>query len=153
MTKAEEILKIEDRKRIVRAIKQAEQETSGEIRFFIEDKCKGEVLDRASHIFAKLDMHKTDLRNGVLFYLSVLDRKFAVLGDSGINAKVPKDFWESVKIKVISKLVLGDIAEGVSQGIVEAGEKLQQFFPYQSNDVNELSDDIVFGDKKEDSHE
>lgn len=149
MTKAEEILKPEDRTRIVRSIKEAEKNTSGEIRFFIEDKCKGEVLDRASSIFHKLDMQKTELRNGVLFYLSVTDRKFAVIGDAGINAKVPKDFWESVKVKVISKLVLGEIAEGISDGISEAGEKLKTFFPYQINDVNELSDDIVFG-KRED---
>lgn len=134
-----------DKARIERAIKLAESNTSGEIRFFIEDKCKGEVLDRASFVFARLDMHKTELRNGVLFYLSTNDRKFAILGDAGINAKVPKDFWESVKNTTLGFLKDGEVAEGISQGIMAAGEKLKSFFPYQNDDVNELSDEIVEG--------
>lgn len=144
-------LSTDDKARIERAIKLAESNTSGEIRFFIEDKCKGEVLNRASFVFARLEMQKTELRNGVLFYLSTNDRQFAILGDAGINAKVPSDFWETVKTQTLSHLMDEEIAVGISQGIEAAGEKLKAFFPYQSNDVNELSDDIVEGlpeDKK-----
>lgn len=140
-----------DKARIERAIKLAESNTSGEIRFFIEDKCKGEVLDRASFVFARLEMHKTALRNGVLFYLSTSDRKFAILGDAGINAKVPSDFWETVKNTTLAYLKEGEVAGGIANGIEAAGEKLKHFFPYQSNDVNELSDEVVEGlpeDKK-----
>jgi uncharacterized membrane protein len=134
-----------DQMQIVNAIRVAETNTSGEIRVHIEKDCKDDVLDRASYIFEKLEMHKTQLRNGVLFYLAVVDKKFAILGDGGINAKVPEDFWESTKNVVISKLKDGFIAEGLAEGILKAGEQLKTYFPYQEDDVNELSDEISFG--------
>ncbi len=135
----------EQQKQIVEAIKQAEHNTSGEIRVHIENTCNIDVLDRAANIFAMLKMHKTDLRNGVLFYLSVEDRKFAILGDAGINAKVPKDFWDSVKNTVFEQFKSGNQTEGLIKGILMAGEKLKAHFPYQKDDVNELSDEISFG--------
>lgn len=130
---------------IVEAIKQAEHNTSGEIRVHIEKKCKIDVLDRAANVFAMLKMHKTELRNGVLFYLSVEDRKFAILGDVGINIKVPENFWDSVKNTVLEQFKQGNQTEGLIQGILMAGEKLKAHFPYQKDDVNELSDEISFG--------
>lgn len=135
----------EQQKQIVEAIKQAEHNTSGEIRVHIEKTCKIDVLDRAANVFAMLKMHKTQLRNGVLFYLSVEDRKFAILGDGGINAKVPSDFWDSVKNTVLEQFKMGNQTEGLVQGILMAGEKLKAHFPYQKDDVNELSDEISFG--------
>lgn len=135
----------EQQKMIVEAIKQAEHNTSGEIRVHIEKKCKIDVLDRAANVFAMLKMHKTELRNGVLFYLSVEDRKFAILGDAGINAKVPDNFWDSVKGTVLEQFKQGNQTEGLIKGILMAGEKLKTHFPYQKDDVNELSDEISFG--------
>jgi len=135
----------EQQKMIVEAIKQAEHNTSGEIRVHIEKECKIDVLDRASNVFAMLKMHKTELRNGVLFYLSVEDRKFAILGDVGINIKVPENFWDSVKDTVLEQFKQGNQTEGLIKGILMAGEKLKTHFPYQKNDVNELSDEISFG--------
>ena len=140
----------EQKKQIVASIKEAELNTSGEIRVHIENHCKKEVLDRASAVFATLDMHKTELRNGVLFYLSIKDHKFAILGDGGINAVVPDDFWSSIKDMMQNKFVEGEFTEGLSAGIKMAGEKLKAHFPYQSDDKNELSDDISFGDDKAD---
>ena len=136
-----------EKKQIVEAIKEAELNTSGEIRLHVEGSCKADVLDRAAYIFEKLDMHKTELRNGVLFYLAVADKKFAILGDAGINAKVPENFWDEIKETVISHFKLGKHADGLSLGIKMAGEKLKAGFPYQSDDVNELSDEISFGEK------
>ena len=135
----------EQQKQIVEAIKQAEYNTSGEIRVHIEEKCKKDVLDRAVDVFAMLKMHKTELRNGVLFYLSIEDHKFAILGDGGINAKVPENFWESVKETVLEQFKLDNQTEGLVKGILMAGEKLKAHFPYQKDDVNELSDEISFG--------
>lgn len=135
----------EQQNRIVEAIKQAEHNTSGEIRVHIEKTCKEDVLDRAADVFAMLKMHKTEQRNGVLFYLSIEDRKFAILGDAGINAKVPCNFWESVKETVLEQFKLGNNTEGLVKGILMAGEKLKAQFPYQKDDVNELSDEISFG--------
>lgn len=130
---------------IVAAIKQAEYNTSGEIRVHIEKRCKIDVLDRAANVFAMLKMHKTELRNGVLFYLSLEDHKFAILGDAGINTKVPENFWESVKETVLEQFKAGNQTEGLVKGILMAGEKLKAHFPYQKDDVNELSDEISFG--------
>ncbi len=135
----------ENKLQISNAIRVAETNTSGEIRVHIENHCKGNVLDRAAYVFEKLEMHKTELRNGVLFYLAVKDHKFAILGDAGINARVAGDFWESTKETVIAKLKEGLYAEGISEGIIMAGEQLKEHFPYQADDVNELSDEISFG--------
>ncbi len=135
----------EQKTQITDAIKQAEDKTSGEIRVHIESKCKGDVLDRAADIFAQLKMHKTELRNGVLFYLSVGDHKFAIIGDAGINAKTPENFWDSIKEKMLTDFKSGDIAHGLAEGIKMAGEQLKVHFPIQADDINELSDEISFG--------
>ncbi len=135
----------QDKLQITNAIRVAETNTSGEIRVHVENCCNGDVLDRAAYLFEKLEMHKTELRNGVLFYLAVQDRKFAILGDAGINQKVPADFWESTKNVVITKMKEGVYAEALADGIVRAGEQLKAHFPYQKDDVNELSDEISFG--------
>ena len=135
----------ENKLQIANAIRAAELNTSGEVRVHIEKHCKGDVLDQAAYIFEKLGMHKTELRNGVLFYLAVEDHKFAILGDAGINQKVPADFWEKTKELVLSKFKDGAVADGLASGIIMAGEKLKEYFPYQKGDVNELSNDISFG--------
>jgi uncharacterized membrane protein len=134
-----------DKLQITNAIRAAELTTSGVIRVHIEKHCREDVLDRASHIFKKLEMHKTELRNGVLFYLAVSDHKFAILGDAGINQKVPDNFWEEIKEKMAEKFKDGRFAEGLSQGIRMAGEQLKSHFAYQEDDVNELSDEISYG--------
>jgi uncharacterized membrane protein len=92
------------KQQITQAVKDAEHNTSGEIRVHIESDCNEDVLDRAAYIFAKLDMHKTKLRNGVLFYLSINDRKFAILGDAGINAVTPENFWDEIKKRLFQNL-------------------------------------------------
>ncbi|MGQ7870077.1 TPM domain-containing protein [Sunxiuqinia sp. sy24] len=137
----------EEKKQITDAVKAAELNTSGEVRVHVEGKCPEDVLDRAAYWFEKLAMHKTELRNGVLFYLAVTDQKFAILGDAGINAKVPSDFWDEIKEHVLSKFKEGRFADGLSEGIRMAGEQLKAHFPYQTDDVNELSDEISFGKK------
>ena len=135
----------EEEQQVVRAIQLAEHETGGEIRVHIESTCKGNVLDRAAWLFKSLKMHKTALRNGVLIYLSTDDRKFAIIGDSGINAVVPAGFWDDVKDLMTVNFSKGAIAEGFVLGIEKVGEKLKEFFPYQKDDVNELPDDISYG--------
>lgn len=128
---------------IGQAIKGAEKTTSGEIRLYIEDKCKEDVLDHAAFLFSELNMHKTELRNGVLFYLAMQDRKFAILGDGGINAKVESDFWNHIKEEMLRLFKNGEFAKGLEKGIAMAGKALSEHFPYQKDDVNELPDDII----------
>jgi len=137
----------QEKKQITDAIKAAELNTSGEIRVHVEGRCKDDVLDCAAYWFEQLKMHKTAARNGVLFYLAVTDRKFAILGDAGINAKVPDDFWEATKELMLSRFKEGRFADGLSEGIRMAGRQLKEHFPHQDDDVNELSDDISFGKK------
>lgn len=137
----------EEKKQITAAIGKAELNTSGEIRLHMEKKCPEDVLDRAAYWFEQLAMHKTELRNGVLFYLAVDDHKFAILGDAGINAKVPENFWEEIKTHMLAKFKEGQFADGLSQGILMAGEQLKTHFPHQEGDINELSDEISYGEK------
>lgn len=129
---------------IIQTISDAENNSSGEIRIHLESTCKEDVLDRATFIFKKLKMHKTALRNGVLIYLSVQDRKFAILGDVGINIKVPEGFWDQIKDMMISNFAKGEITTGLTEGIMMIGEKLKKFFPITRDDNNELSNEISF---------
>lgn len=144
---AKDALTDADEQRILAAIREAEQNTSGEIRVHLENYCEGDVLDRATEVFAELHMHLTKLRNGVLFYVAIKDHKFAVLGDAGINAVVPDNFWEDITAEVIKHFKQKQYAEGLATGIIMAGNQLKAHFPYDpKGDINELSDDISFGD-------
>ena len=134
----------EEQQKIISAIKEAELNTSGEIRVHIENRCKGETLERAAEIFYELKMHHTSARNGILFYLAVKDRKFAIIGDEGINRNVEHDFWNDIKDEMTSMFKEGQFTEGLVSGILKCGNKLKQYFPYQEDDVNELSDEISF---------
>jgi len=138
----------EDQKDLIRqAIADAELATSGEICVHIERHCKADVLDRSAFLFEKLGIHKTEKRNGVLFYLAIDDHKFAILGDAGINAVTPQDFWDNIKETMQKEFIEGRFTEGLTGGIRSAGEELKVHFPYEADDVNELSDDISFGDQ------
>ncbi|WP_018617903.1 TPM domain-containing protein [Spirosoma luteum] len=135
----------DEQQRIVASIRQAERNTSGEIRVHVEAHCTtADPVQRAIDVFAHLGMHQTKDQNGVLFYLAHADRKFAVVGDKGIDAKVPADFWETTKDLLRSHFAKGAYADGLSRGIEQAGQQLKQYFPYASDDTNELADDISF---------
>ncbi len=134
----------EQRDDIKQAIMNAELDTSGEIRVHIDSKCKGEVMDRAFQVFKKLKMHDTGLRNGVLFYLAVKNRKFAIIGDKGINEVVPEDFWEELKSDMLDAFREENFTDGLIDGITRTGTHLKQHFPYKTDDVNELPDEISF---------
>ena len=144
MSNATNILNREEDQRIVDAIRQAELNTSGEIKVHIENRCKGDVEERSIFIFNHLKLNETKLRNGVLIYLAVKDRKFAILGDEGINKVVGKDFWEDVKDLMLANFKEGHFADGLEQGIQRCGEKLKTYFPHQSNDINEIPDEISY---------
>ncbi len=135
----------QQRKQIEDAIREAEKNTSGEIRVHLESHCKEDVLDRSAYLFKKLEMHKTEQRNGVLFYLAVVDHKFAVIGDAGINSKVYGDFWKEINEIMTTCFKQGEFVGGLSKGILRCGEQLKTYFPYQKDDVNELPDEISFG--------
>ncbi len=126
------------------AIMNAELDTSGEIRVHIENTCKGDSLDRALEVFTKLGMEKTAGRNGVLIYLAVKNRKFAIIGDEAIHAVVTEVFWDSVKNKMMNRFRENQFTQGLVEAITETGLQLKKYFPYKTDDVNELSDEISF---------
>jgi len=144
--KASEFFTKEQQEQIRDAIREAEDLTSGEIRVHIETKTSGNVLDKASWIFKRIGMHGTAERNGVLFYLAVTNRKFAVIGDQGINSKVPEDFWDNIKATVKKHFSEGRFTEGIIEGISMTGTQLKVHFPFRKDDINELPDDISFED-------
>lgn len=139
----------QEQESIAKAIAEAEKATSGEVRVAIEKHCAGNPLERATQYFAELGMDKTAQHNGVLIYMAYADHKFAIIGDRGINKVVPDDFWETTQVAMKAHFMAGNLAEGIIAGIALAGEKLALFFPYQKDDVNELSNDIIFIDQKE----
>ena len=144
MSNAITILNREEDRRVVEAIKQAELNTSGEIKVHIENFCRGSVEKRSLVVFKRLRLNKTSLRNGVLIYLSVMDRRFAILGDEGINNVVEDGFWNDVKDLMQSHFKEGRFVEGLEQGIQRCGEKLKTYFPHQSDKINEIPDEISY---------
>ena len=141
------ILNGDEQERVVHAVSVAENMTSGEIRVVVEN-VVGDgktAFEKATKFFEELNMHKTKLRNGVLLYLAVADHQFAIIGDAGINARVTSDFWETTKEKMLEHFRVGDYASGLVAGITDAGEQLHHYFPRQADDVNELPNDIHFG--------
>jgi uncharacterized membrane protein len=142
---AKDIFTEEEQQQIREAIQHAELATSGEIKVHIENHCKEDAMDRAAYVFEQLQMHTTKERNGVLFYLALRDKQFAILGDVGINQKVSGDFWNSISAMMLGYFREGNFVKGLVEGVKEAGEQLKSHFPYQQDDENELSDDISFG--------
>lgn len=132
----------EDEQRIVSAIKEAEGQTSGEIRVHLENHTDEPNLEHAKHIFEKVGMTKTALRNGVLFYLAVKDHQFSIIGDKGIDEVTPEDFWDHIRDLMQEKFRKGQFTEGLIEGIREAGVALKKYFPREDDDINELTNEI-----------
>ncbi len=138
----EEFLSESEEKRIIEAIKKAEKNTSGEIRVHLESKKEKPSMQHAWEVFKKIGMQNTKEDNGVLFYVDVAHNVFTIIGDKGIDKVVPDDFWVSIKDKVLLHFKNKEFADGLIAGITEVGHKLKKYFPYQSDDVNELPDEI-----------
>lgn len=136
-----------DKNTIVDAITSAELNTSGEIRVHIDKKCKIDPIDKAIEVFEKLGMQNTEQRNGVLIYLATDNKKLAIVGDKGINNVVEDNFWDDIKNEMITHFKNGEFALGLSNGIIKSGEQLKTHFPYKSDDTNELTNEISFGDE------
>ena len=134
-----------EKERVVRVIREAERQTSGEIRIYLERKSRGEVLERAKNVFERLKMKRTKLRNGILIYFSLVDHSFAVLGDQGIHDKVGDSFWKEIVSTMEGHFSQDQFAEGLAAGIQRIGEKLKTYFPHEKGDINELRDEVQEG--------
>lgn len=145
MSKVEDFLTPQEEQEIVVAILNAEKNTSGEIRVHIEAHAKKDPYDRAKEIFHLLKMDNTKAENGVLIYVAVKDKKFTICGDVGIDKVVPKDFWITTRNSIQAQFKQGDFKQGIIDGIYTAGEELKSYFPWDSKDTNELSNEVSKG--------
>ena len=126
-------------------IASTEDHTSGEIRIHLDPVCPDDPLSRARAVFATLGMHRTAARNGVLIYVSIEDRKLAVVGDTGVDAHVPATFWTQVCADLATHLRAGRARQGLIGAVRDVGEALRQGFPRSPDDRNELPDDLSAG--------
>lgn len=137
----------EDNHLIVKAIRQAEKATSGEVRVFVESRCSWvNSIDRAAELFFSLKMEKTEQRNAVLVYVAMKDRQLAVFGDEGIHQKVGEAYWNKIVADMLGDFNKDDYAKGIAECVIQIGNALHTHFPYdRDTDRNELPDEIVFG--------
>jgi uncharacterized membrane protein len=142
MSKVEEFLSKQEEEEIISAIRIAEKNTSGEIRVHIEASSDKDHYERALEIFHLLKMDNTKDANAVLIYVAVNDKKFVIYGDKGINDVVAKGFWNSTKEVIQYHFKNNDYKQGIVEGILKAGEELQEHFPWQIDDQNELPNEI-----------
>ena len=132
-----------DQPRIIDAIHGAEQMTSGEIRVHVQPKAHGDIRSVAERTFERLGMTRTGLRNGVLLFIACEEQRFVILGDEGIDAKVPAGFWDEIAAKLTIRFQHGEFTEGIVEAIHSAGRELRQYFPRAHDDVNELPNEIT----------
>ena len=145
MSKVEDFLTKNEEAEVVEAIRLAEKNTSGEIRVHLEKETSIAPIERAVEVFHELGMDKTQLRNGVIIYVAVKSRKFAIYGDKGINDKVNDDFWNCTKDIMVNHFKTGNNVQALVEGIHNAGEQLRKYFSFEDDDTDELSNEISKG--------
>lgn len=140
--KQKDFLAALDKGRVAAAIEAAERRTSGEIRVHVQARAHGEIRKIAERTFERLGMTKTELRNGVLLFIACEEQRFVILGDRGIDEKVPPHFWDDIAARLTSRFKSGEITEGIVEAIESAGEELAHDFPREAGDVNELTNEV-----------
>ncbi|MEO6868256.1 MAG: TPM domain-containing protein [Ginsengibacter sp.] len=137
----------EENATLVNSIRDAEKQTSGEIRIFVESRCKYvDPLDRANEIFITLKMEETELRNGVLFYIATKDQQLAIYADKGIHEATGQEHWQNEVKAILAVFSKESTVSGICTAITKIGHALKQHFPYDADiDKNELPDEIIFG--------
>ncbi len=126
------------------AIREAEQSTSAEVKVVLARHCWRDSKTKARKIFGELGLDRTEQRNCVLLLLIVSNREFLIYGDQGLHEKVGQGFWDDVCRQMLDAFRREEFADGICQGVRRVGEKLAQYFPYQRDDVDEISNEIVY---------
>lgn len=137
-----DFLAVLDQQRIVEAIQYAEQQTSGEIRVHVQPRAADDIRNVAERTFERLGMTKTALRNGVLLFIACEEQRFTILGDRGIDEKVPSGFWDRIAAQLTIRFKAGEFTDGIVEAIHSAGNELRTYFPRSAADVDELANDI-----------
>ena len=141
----------EGQRRIADAITAAERHTTGEICVHVTPRCRGDVMRRATKTFNRLHLYTTKRRNAVLIFVAYEDRKFAILGDTGINEAVPKGFWDGEVAELGKYLKAGRPVDGLCEIIARMGDRLSEYFPGERDDENELSNEVSYDDLDDDT--
>ncbi len=141
----------EGQRRIADAITAAERHTTGEICVHVTPRCRGDVVRRATKTFNRLHLYTTKHRNAVLIFVAYEDRKFAILGDTGINEAVPKGFWDGEVAELGKYLKAGRPVDGLCEIIARMGDRLSEYFPGERDDENELSNEVSYDDLDDDT--
>ncbi len=146
-TRKKDLFALDDQQILLEAIREAEKQTSGEIRLYVENRCKFvDPLLRAAEVFWALKMDQTKERNGVLVYIALRDHQFAIFADQGIHEKTGEIFWQHEVTVMKQHLARNETIDALKRVITDIGAALKQHFPYDAaTDKNELPDDIVFG--------
>lgn len=146
-SRKKEFFSKEENEMIVQSIRDAERQTSGEVRVFVESRCRFvDPLDRAREIFLRLGMEETDQRNGTLLYVAIKDRQLAIFADKGIHQAVGQEYWDNAVAQILSFFDKHNYVPGIKECVRKMGEALKTHFPYHSDtDRNELPDNIIFG--------
>ena len=146
MANASGFFSIKEDERLIGAVKDAEKRSGGEVRIHLENSCKtSDPVERAVEVFNSLKMSATKNRNGVLFYMAIDDKKYAVIGDAGIDSKVPKGYWAFLRDRMQNYFLKEAYFEGLLDSIEDVTKHLEQHFPYPKDDANELLDDLSIG--------
>lgn len=135
-----------EQNKIAEAIRNAELLTSGEIRVYVAKHCKQTAIEKASFIFQDLKMHETKLRNAVLIFICPIDRKAAIVGDSGINSVIESNFWDNTLTELIAYCSKDLITEGICIAVEKVGDLIKKIYPYQEGDINELDNETILED-------
>jgi uncharacterized membrane protein len=139
-------LTAEETQQLDSAVRQAEKQTSGEIKVVLTRHCWADLRAKAAQVFKKHGLDKTERRNCAMIMMVLANREFLIYGDEGIHEKVGQDFWDDVRDTMLDKFKEGEFGEGLCVGVQRIGEKLAQFFPYRADDKDEISDDVAFED-------
>jgi len=135
----------EEQTAIIDTIKETEKKTSIEIRIHIESSCKENIFDHAAYVFKKLKMHKTKQRTGILLYLALQDKKYAILGDIGVNQYVNNTFWEILCNDLKKDFENENFSEGIIKSIIRCGKELELHLPVGKDDIDELPNTVNIG--------
>jgi uncharacterized membrane protein len=145
MASAKDFFNDAEKDAIVAAIRKVEIHTSGEIRVHIDNRCDEDAYERAVKVFQFLKMDQTAFRNGVLIYIAVKDRKFAIIGDEAIYQKVDSNFWSAIANRLHNEFIENHFAQGVLNAIESVGQTLIKYFPdVDELERNDLPDDISY---------
>jgi len=118
--------------------------TSAEIKIVFCKSAWFGIVSKAKKVFQKLNMDKTSNRNAVLILIVEKDKELLIYGDQGINTHLNESYWSDIRDDMIDLFKSGQYYTGLSIGVEKIAQSLIQYFPIQENDINEVSNEIVF---------